>query len=239
MSIRTLNLTPSLALLAGVLFASSGCLSPAEEPAARPVGKAEMDQIQTTEAIGPQAPGERVNISIDAVNKPAKLGKKWNQPGHQKLGPKGMEIALGGVKHNKVVELHFGNAHSYWIRFFNGDEQVGQIRAWPKPGPDREKMIFRELYPADEIVKKGYDKIRIVPVSDRRYSIGAVLLRDDKKHARKGGKGNKGKGGPGLKRPAAGGAPGAPAGAKPVGAKPGQPAAPKPAAPTGAKPAQP
>ncbi len=199
-------------LAAGLGLAA--CLSPDPQPA-RQVAKAEVAEIEHDDD---GATAGLVSKSLDEMGRKFRPDKdNWDKKGTTKLGKDGVEIDLGKLAKAPQIEVVFGNAFRYRVKFFNGTEQVGKSELSPRWGKMRKKLVQRRIKVPKSAVSKGYDRITIVPIDEDRRSIASIRLLPG-----------------GAAPPAPAGAPaatGTPAGSAPKKPAPAKPAPAKPEAP--------
>jgi len=105
-------------------------------------------------------------------------GTKWDAAGNFLFTEKGFDIILDGLLHLNYVEIALENINAYRLEFRKTDQLIytADIPARPDYTPG---LRIESVYLPENIVKTGFDDIKVIPVSaGGNYGLGYFHLLD-------------------------------------------------------------
>lgn len=116
-------------------------------------------------------------LTLADVAVPRQDGDDWREA--TRFGERGVEVALGRLRHPRRVELSLDSNDTYALGCLSRGVLLGEVRVEPRGVPGGGLSVRRvDLKP--ETARWGCDSLRIVPVSgDQDYSLGHVAILDE------------------------------------------------------------
>ena len=141
--------------------------------------RSEPTAATSANASKPEVKGTRKLLTPSDLGERAQLNPGvWDQSAAVKITAAGAEIGLDAVSHAKRLELSFGNAFSYNLTFYNGKREVGTLTVWSRKATHRGQLIKRRPKLPEAVSDAGFDRIKIDPRPDERYSLAGFKLLD-------------------------------------------------------------
>jgi arabinofuranosyltransferase len=113
-------------------------------------------------------------VKLFEVSTPKNEGTVWNHISNFIISNAGIEIDLEKKYYSKSIEISLDHNDAYKIIYFYENLKIGEQIIHPSSGCG---LKIYSIQVPQEVSEKGYDMIKIVPVSgDNLYSIGHLIL---------------------------------------------------------------
>lgn len=117
-----------------------------------------------------------LRVALDDLRDPEDMDDSWRKREAVSFTQRGIEVALGGTRHTRKLEIAIDGNDRYRMLVSAGGSVVAAQDLGPS-GTSRAGMAVYGVAMPECAAAQGYDTIRIFPVEgDRRYSLSSLRL---------------------------------------------------------------
>jgi arabinofuranosyltransferase len=101
-------------------------------------------------------------------------GESAAAPAQVEFGESGVMVRLGRLVHEEVIVLELSGGADYLVRFQDGAAVHATVTI---DAPRTRGLELHVIEPPGAAARRGYDRVVVLPLSGRRWALGAVALR--------------------------------------------------------------
>ncbi|MBN2440946.1 MAG: hypothetical protein JXJ04_06360 [Spirochaetales bacterium] len=122
---------------------------------------------------------EEIRVTLAMLKEPKEKGSSWDADGTYLFPEKGIRINLGRKYNAQQLEMSLAYNSEYKMSYYKAWFFLKEQTVYLPPGlPGKLALVTIKVPP--EITKRGFTRIRIVPVNGNgNYSIGHLLLKEN------------------------------------------------------------